>query len=225
MGRLVVIDGLDGAGKHTQALKLKGKFLSEGKEVKLLSFPTYGSNGAMPVCDYLDGKLSDDPNKINPYVASSLFAVDRVCSFLQDWKNLYEEENSVIICDRYTTANAIHQLAKLPQKQWDKFLKWLIDYEWNKLSLPKPDLVVFLETTPEISLSLVTKRAERDGRKIDIHENLEFLTNSYNAGKYAAEVLNWTVINCVANSAMRNENSIFNEISNLEKIKEISTSV
>lgn len=197
MGKFIVIDGLDGSGKGTQSEILKARLEKSGKKVRLLSFPMYESEGSALVRMYLRGALGSDPSATNAYAASSFFAADRYTSYRTDWKKDIEDEDTVVIANRFTTANAVHQLSKMPREDWDEFLSWLWDYEYGKLGIPSPDLVIYLEMTPEISMALVSHRSEETGQAKDIHElDPMHLKNSYEAALYSSDKLGWERIKC-----------------------------
>lgn len=197
MGKFIVIDGLDGSGKGTQAERLKTYLEGTGRRVRLLSFPMYESEGCHLVKLYLGGKLGAHPEDTNAYAASSFFAADRYISYLTDWKADIEDPETVVIANRFTTANAVHQLSKMPREAWDGFLDWLWDYEYDKLGVPRPDLVLYLEMTPAISHRLVAARSAETGQAQDIHEtDPHHLENSYAAALYSSEKLGWTRIRC-----------------------------
>ena len=132
MGKLIVIEGLDGSGKHTQAVLLKNYLESIGKSVKMVSFPNYESPSSALVKMYLAGDFGKEADSVNPYTASTFYAVDRFASFRTGWQNFYEN-GGIIIADRYTTSNAVHQCSKLPHEQWDSFLKWLFEFEYKHM--------------------------------------------------------------------------------------------
>lgn len=197
MGKLIVIDGLDGSGKSTQSKRLLDELTSQGKSVRLISFPDYDSKSSALVHMYLDGEFGKDPEAVNAYAAATFFAVDRYASYMKEWKEFYDKPDSVIITTRYTTSNAIHQLEKIDREKWDEYLSWLYDFEYVKLGIPKPDLVLFLEMKPEISIELVKKRFEETGRTLDIHElDTDYIYRSYKAALYAADKLGWKRICC-----------------------------
>lgn len=214
MGTLITIDGLDGSGKQTQSEILYDRLTKAGIKAKIVSFPDYESNSSALVKMYLGGEFSHDPNAVNAYAASSFFAVDRVASFISNWKEDYDN-GCVIIANRYTTANAIHQLSKIDDsEERKKFLDWLYDFEFKKLAIPSPDLTLFLEVPVEISLALIKARSEETGREIDIHENAEHLTKAYSAALFSAERLGWTTVHCSENGKMRTREAIADEIYN-----------
>lgn len=213
-GNLIVIEGLDGSGKATQTKKLYDYFSENNKPVLQVTFPDYKSPSSSLVKMYLDGEMGDDPNDVNAYAASSFYAVDRVASYLQNWKKDYEN-GTTILCDRYATSNIIYQMSKFPMEKWNSFIDWQYDFEYNKLGLPAPDKVIYLDVEPEVSQELMLKRYNGDESKKDIHEkNLEFLVTCRKSALYAAKKLNWTVISCTKNGDMRLVEEIFKEIIN-----------
>ena len=196
MGKLIVLDGLDGSGKSTQGKLLKENLLAMGEETILISFPDYQQPSSALVKMYLNGEFSDDPDEVNAYAASSFYAVDRYASFKKFWQTPYEEGKTVI-ATRYVSSNAIHQMGKLPRDQWDAFLEWLSDYEYQKLSLPRPDLTLFLDMDREVADRLILGRYGGDERKKDIHEkNMAYLARCRETAMYAARKLGWKVIPC-----------------------------
>ncbi|MBQ8164137.1 MAG: deoxynucleoside kinase [Clostridia bacterium] len=215
MGKFIAIDGLDGSGKGTQADILIEKLKSEGKKVRELSFPMYENDSSLFVRMYLDGKLGKKPSDTNAYSASMFFACDRYISYKTDWIKDIEDRDTYVIANRYTSANAVHQLSKLPRGEWNSFLEWLWDFEFSKLGLPKPDAVIYLEVCPEISLSLVRSRSNETGRKIDIHEaDTEYMNKCYDAALFSCEALGWKRIKCYEGSSMRTREDIAKEIYN-----------
>ena len=199
MGYLIAFDGIDASGKTTQAKILTEKLREAGKEILYLTFPVYESESSSLVRLYLNGGLGSNPGDVNAYAASSFFAADRYVSYMTDWKEFYERENSVILANRYTSSNAVHQLAKLERdkNKWDNFLDWLYDYEFEKLKIPKPDLTVLFDMHLDIAFKLLDERAEKTQSKKDIHEaNLEYLRKCYEAGQYAAKYFGWEKIIC-----------------------------
>jgi hypothetical protein len=139
-GRLLVIEGLDGSGKATQAKLLASHLAESGCKVMEITFPDYESDSSALVKMYLSGQFGDKPDDVNPYAASSFYAVDRYASYKTKWGSFYEA-GGIVIADRYTTSNAVHQCSKLPPEQWDDFLRWAFDYEYRLLGLPAPDAV------------------------------------------------------------------------------------
>ncbi|MBE6794522.1 MAG: thymidylate kinase [Ruminococcaceae bacterium] len=194
-GRIIVIEGLDGSGKNTQARLLAEK-LSENYELRRLSYPDYDSPSSALVKMYLGGELGDDPMDVNAYAASAFYAVDRIASFLKHWKNDYNNGMNFIF-DRYSTSNAVYMLSKLSDSEKEGYLKWLEDFEFGKMGLPAPDKVIYLDMPTEISQRLMSERYKGDESKKDLHEkNVNFLKLCRENALFAAEKLGWTVIEC-----------------------------
>lgn len=213
MGLFITIDGLDGSGKGTQSDLLTNWLREQGYRVKELSFPCYGEKSAVPVEMYLHGELGSRPEDTNAFAASVFFSVDRYLSYRTDWKKDAEDPDTIIISNRYTTANAVHQLSKLPKDRWEDFLSWLWDFEFGRLGLPKPDVILYLEMLPEISMRLVDHRSAATGQKKDIHElSADHLTKSYEAALYASEKLGWTKLRCFDGDEPRKIEDIQGEI-------------
>lgn len=214
-GKLIVIEGLDGSGKATQAKLLCEALQARGERVRKVSFPDYDSNASALVKMYLAGEFGTDPNDVNPYAASSFFAVDRYASFKKDWGGFYKD-GGIVIADRYTTSNAIHQCSKLSRDQWDRFLEWLFSYEYALLGIPAPDRVLYLKVDTGISQKLMTGRYGGDESKKDIHESdLGYLDRSREAADYCAAQLGWKTVHCVRDGAMRGIQDIHQEIIDL----------
>ena len=209
--KLIVIEGLDGSGKATQAKLLTATLKERGMPVRQVSFPDYDSDSSALVKMYLSGQFGTDPNAVNAYAASSFFAVDRYASFKRDWSRDYDQ--GLIVADRYTTSNAIHQCSKLPKDQWDSFLDWLFDYEYNKLGIPAPSTVVYLKVDPEVSQKLMTGRYDGDESKKDIHErDLDYLRRSREAAEFCSRKLGWKTVECCEGERMRGIEEIHREI-------------
>lgn len=195
-GKLIVIDGLDGSGKSTQLELVQKKLEDMGVPVKTISFPDYESPSSALVKMYLNGEFSDNPDDINAYAASSFYAVDRYASFMKYWKDDYLS-GKLILAARYVSSNAIHQMVKLDESEYDQYLEWLYDYEHEKLGLPKADKVIFLDMPTNISQKLLSKRYNGDESRKDIHEaHVSYLENCRKTALYAAKKLDWTVTQC-----------------------------
>lgn len=198
-GKLIVIDGLDGSGKSTQFELIANKLRSINLPVKAISFPDYDNPSSSLVKMYLSGEFSKDANDVNAYAASSFYAVDRYASYKLYWENNYYN-GDIVLASRYVSSNAIHQMVKLSKNDWDNYLCWLKDYEYVKLGLPKPDLVIFLDMPIDVSQKLLSNRYSGDESKKDIHEsNIEYLNSCRNSALYAASKQNWKIINCSEN--------------------------
>lgn len=195
MGKLIVIDGLDGSGKTTQFEIIREK-LSGTQRVKAISFPDYDNPSSALVKMYLGGELSKDADGVNAYAASSFYAVDRYASYKMFWEESYKS-GDLILASRYVSSNAIHQMVKLDKSDWDAYLEWLSDYEYGRLGLPVPDLVIFLDMPVEISQKLMSERYGGDESKKDIHEaNVKYLQACRSSALYAAQRLGWKTVDC-----------------------------
>lgn len=194
--KLIVIDGLDGSGKTTQ-FEIIGRELREKYgNVKMISFPDYDKPSSALVKMYLNGEIASDAGQVNAYAASSFYAVDRYASYKIYWEDFYKN-GGIVLAGRYVSSNAIHQMSKLPENEWDSYLEWLEDYEYGKLELPRPDCVIFLDMPVEISQRLMTARYNGDESRKDIHEgNVDYLISCRRTALYAAERLGWSVVGC-----------------------------
>ncbi len=193
---LIVIEGLDGSGKSTQVDLLKKRLESENIPLKQIKLPDYDDKSSALVKMYLGGEFGPNPDDVNIYAASSFYAVDRYASYKRHWMKEYLSD-TVILSDRYTTSNAVHQTVKLPRDEWNSYLSWLTDYEYNKMGIPAPTAVIYLDMPVEISQRLMSKRYCGDEVKKDVHEaNVGYLKKCREAALYAAEKFGWSVIKC-----------------------------
>ena len=197
MGKLIVIEGTDGSGKSTQFRLMAERLEKENHPFRRLVFPRYSEESSALIRLYLGGAFGSKPNDVNAYAASAFYAVDRYASYKQDWGNWYEE-GGLIFSDRYTTSNAVHQASKLPPEQQAEFLGWLYEFEYDRLGLPRPDLVIYLDVPTDCTEKLLRHREADTNTKADIHEqDMEYLATCRRSGRSAAEYYGWTVINCV----------------------------
>ena len=224
MGILIAIDGVDASGKQTHTKMLYDKLLSDGYNVRKISFPAYESPSSELVKMYLSGKFGDKPEDVNAYVASSFFAADRFASFRTDWKDFYENADSVIIADRYTSSNMIHQASKIDDlTEKDKFLYWLFELEYEIYGIPEPDLTFFLDMPVEYAKKLMQDRENKfDNTDVkDIHErNSDYLEKSYENACYIADKFSWEHILCVKDNQIRAIDEINAEI--YETVKRVT---
>lgn len=211
-GKLLVVEGLDGSGKATQTELLCRALQKSGRDVLHVAFPDYNQPSSSLVKMYLSGEFGSDPEAVNAYAASSFYAVDRFASYVRFWKNAYEE-GAVVVADRYTTSNMIYQLEKIPVEEREEFLRWLEDFEYQKLGIPRPDFVLYLDMPPAISQRLLSARYSGQEERKDIHEkNWKYLENCRSSAKYAAEKLGWEVINCACGDHPKSIDEIHGEI-------------
>lgn len=214
-GKLIIIEGCDGSGKETQTKKLYEKLCTEFENIKKVEYPNYKSESSALVKMYLRGDFGEKPEDVNPYAASTFYAVDRYASFKTSWKDFYND-GGIIIADRYTTANMVHQASKINnQVEKEAFLNWLWDLEFNKLGLPIPDGVIFLDMPPQYSTRLIEERKNKitgEGYK-DIHEqDIEYLSKSYDNSCRIADKYGWTRIQCVKDQKIKSIEEIHSEI-------------
>ena len=211
-GKLIVIEGVDGSGKATQAKLLTEALAERGVSVRAVSFPDYDSDSSALVKMYLRGDFGSQPGDVNAYAASSFYAVDRYASFKRDWQAFYAAGGTVI-ADRYTTSNAVHQCSKLPEEQWPAFIEWLFHFEYEMLGIPAPDRVVFLQTEAAVTEKLLLKRYGGDASREDIHEaDRAYMARSRKAAIYCAGTLGWDTVHCTLDGAMRSVEDIHGEI-------------
>ncbi len=211
-GKIIVIEGLDGSGKATQAEILYNTLLKQGVNVKKLTFPCYDSDSSALVRMYLNGELGDEPDAVNPYACAAFYAADRVASYLSSWKKDYDS-GVLFICDRYSTSNPLYHISKLPKSEYRDYLDWVNDFEHNKLGIPKPDAVIYLDMPTEISQRLMSKRYSGNDSKKDLHEkNKQFLDRCRSSAKFCADSLGWHVISCAENGEPRSIEAVAKEI-------------
>lgn len=209
-GKLIVIEGLDGSGKSTQIEYLKSKL--NGKNVHQIKLPDYDSESSALVKMYLRGDFGKDPGDVNAYAASAFYAVDRFANYKMKWKSFYDS-GDIIISDRYTTSNAYHQATKIDKDERADFFKWLEDFEYGLIGVPKPDAVIYLDMPIGISQKMMSERYHGDETKKDIHEsNLDYLYKCRDAALDAAEKMGWYVVKCSDGDRPRSIESIGDEI-------------
>ena len=211
MGKLIVIEGLDGSGKSTQLSLLPDRLSANGIDCRTVSFPDYESDSSALVKMYLAGKFGTKPSDVNPYAASAFYTVDRYASYKSVWGEYYNAGGTVV-SGRYTTSNAVHQTSKLPESEWKAFLDWLYDFEYGKIAIPKPDKVIFLDMPVGVSQKLLDMRYSAGGGK-DIHESdTQYLENCRKAAVFTADYSGWSIIPCAAGGEPRSVEEISDDI-------------
>lgn len=220
-GKLITIEAGDGSGKATQTKALYDRLLAEGYQVLKVEYPDYQSESSALVRMYLGGEFGQQAENVSAYGASSFFAVDRYASYLLKWRQVYEA-GWIILADRYTTSNMVHQAVKLKDSaEREEFLTWLWDFEFGRLQLPVPDRVIYLDMPPEISDRLINSRAAKDSsRQKDIHEkDTSYLHHCHRAYNEVAEKYGWVKISCAQQGNLRTVQDIHEDV--YQAVKEI----
>lgn len=193
-GKLIVLEGIDGSGKSAQYRRLCARMENDGIAYNHIVFPRYDKESSALIRMYLSGQFGENPGDVNAYAASTFYAVDRYASYRTDWGEIYEK-GGIILSDRYTTSNAVHRGSKLPDDQLPAFFDWLQDLEYEKLGLPKPDLVIYLDVDLETSLARMRRRQQKTHTSADIHEkDKDYLSRCLHTAEMAAEHYGWTRI-------------------------------
>ena len=212
MGKLIVIEGTDGSGKSTQFRLLTQRLENEHIAFQKLVFPQYAEPSSALIRMYLGGEFGTKPSDVNAYAASSFYAVDRYASYKKVWGQWYEQ-GGLVVCDRYTTSNAVHQASKEPDGKREDFLKWLYEFEYDHLGLPRPDLTLYLDVPTDFTEQLLRHREQDTHTSADIHErDTQYLAACRRSGRAAAEYYGWNIISCVKNGKMRGMEDIHEEI-------------
>lgn len=212
MGKLIVIEGTDGSGKSTQFKLLTQHLENANVPFQKLVFPQYSEESSALIRMYLGGQFGKNPSDVNAYAASTFYAVDRYASYKKVWGKWYEE-GGLVISDRYTTSNAVHQASKELDGKKEDFLKWLYELEYDHMGLPRPDLTIYLDVPTDYTQKLLRSREAATNTHADIHEaDSEYLATCRRMGKLAAGYYGWTVIECVRDGQMRPMDDIHNEI-------------
>lgn len=220
-GKLITIEAGDGSGKATQTKALYDRLLAEGYQVLKVEYPDYQSESSALVRMYLGGEFGQQAENVSAYGASAFFAVDRYASYLLKWRQAYES-GWIILADRYTTSNMVHQAVKLKDSaEREEFLTWLWDFEFGRLQLPVPDRVIYLDMPPEISDRLINSRAAKDSsRQKDIHEkDTSYLHHCHRAYNEVAEKYGWVKISCAQQGNLRSVQDIHEDV--YQAVKEI----
>lgn len=211
-GKLIVLEGTDGSGKSTQFELLCTKLDAEGTDFRRLVFPQYQEESSALLRMYLRGDFGEKPGDVNAFAASTFYAVDRFASYKKAWGAFYEA-GGLVLADRYTTSNAVHQASKLPRDQWQSFFQWLFEFEYRLLGLPRPDLVIWLDMPTELAVSMLRAREGKTGTCGDIHEtDTAYLALCREAAALAAERFHWRRVSCARDGAVRSQEEIHAEV-------------
>ena len=196
-GKLIVFEGTDGSGKSTQFARLCQRVSGMGKDYQKLTFPQYAEPSSALIRMYLGGEFGVKPGDVNPYAASAFYAVDRYASLKKVWGEYYDN-GGLILTDRYTTSNAVHQGVKCRPGERGDFLRWLDDFEHSKLGLPRPDMVIYLDVPTEATVQMLRAREQQTNTQADIHEkDTAYLAACRECAGQAADILGWKRIRCL----------------------------
>lgn len=211
-GKLIVFEGIDGSGKSCQYRHICQRLENDGIDYNHIVFPRYDKESSALIRMYLGGSFGSHPEDVNAYTASTFYAVDRFASYREAWGDIYNA-GGLIISDRYTTSNAVHQASKEPEQEREKFFAWLYDLEYRHMGLPVPDLVLYLDVPTELTGQMLRRREHDTHTHADIHEqNMDYLRRCRSTGLQAAKYYGWTVIACAKDGKMRSIDDIHNEI-------------
>lgn len=214
-GKLIVFEGTDGSGKATQTKLLCQTLEQRGIPYKKLEFPRYEEESSALIRLYLSGAFGSKAGDVNAYAAATFFAVDRYASYRQDWGEFYEN-GGLLIADRYTTSNAVHQASKLSKEEGQAFLDWLFDFEYRLLGLPAPTRVLYLDLPTELSEQMMRRREQETGTHADIHEQDEaYLRRCRENAAFVVDYCGWTKIDCAKDGAVRTIEDIHDEVLSL----------
>ena len=212
MGKLIVLEGTDGSGKTTQFTLLSKRLQALGIDFRTMDFPQYSEPSSALIRMYLGGEFGSSPDDVNAYAASTFYAVDRYASYKKVWGEYYRN-GGLLISDRYTTSNAVHQAGKLPDGEREKYLNWLFDFEYDLLGLPEPALVFYLDVPTELTEKMMRGREQATNTKADIHEqDAAYLRACRENAKKVVERCGWQRIDCSKKGEMRSIEDIHEEI-------------
>ena len=212
-GKLIVFEGTDGSGKSTQ-FRLACEALNKQEiQFRTMVFPRYKEESSALVRMYLGGQFGSRPSDVNAYAASTFYAVDRYAGYKQEW-GAYYEAGGMMVSDRYTTSNAVHQASKLPEGAREEYLRWLDEFEYDRLGLPRPDLVLWMDMPIEKTVENLRRRENATNTTADIHEvDTEYLRSCYAAAAQAARFFGWQRVSCVdEKGALRSMEDIHGEV-------------
>lgn len=214
-GKLIIIEsGSDASGKATQSELIYEKLKNEGVKVRKVQYPNYESESSTLVKMYLRGDFGKNADDVDAYIASTFFTADRYASYKTEWEDFYKD-GGVVIADRYTTSNMVHQASKMAVEDRDKYLDWLDDYEYGMFKMPRPDVVIFLNVPVEFSRKLMANRMNKftGEKEKDIHErDAEYLERTYRNSLYIADKYGWKIVECIKDGELRSIDDINNEI-------------
>jgi dTMP kinase len=217
-GIFIVFEGNDGSGKATQTKLLAERLEKQGTPIEVLSFPSYNQNffGTL-LAECLAGKRGDFVH-LDPKIASTLYALDRFEETPRIESAL--EDGKVVITDRFTSSNQIHQGGKIQDaKERDDFLIWLDGLEHATLHIPRPDAVLYLHVPLETSLALLKEKRDKKNSSMDddgkdvVEENEAYMRQSHETAKWlAGRQTGWHTISCAEGGKMRSREDIHEDV-------------
>lgn len=211
-GTLIAFEGTDGSGKSTQFGRFCQRLDAMGREYRNLVFPQYKEPSSALIRMYLGGEFGHRPEDVNPYAASAFYAVDRYASLKKVWGDYYAQ-GGLVVTDRYTTSNAVHQAVKCAPEDRPAFFQWLDDFEHDKLGLPRPSLVLYLDMPTDQAVTLLRAREKATHTQADIHElDTGYLAACRDCALQAAQTLGWRVVSCMEGERLRSIEEIHEEI-------------
>ena len=218
-GKLIVLEGIDGSGKSAQYRRLCARMEKRKIDYNHIVFPRYDKESSALIRMYLSGQFGTHPDDVNAYAAATFYAVDRYASYQQDWGEYYRQ-GGLLIADRYTTSNAVHQTSKLPPEQRQSFLDWLFHFEYDLLGLPRPTRVLYLDLPTELSEQMMRLREQATHTTADVHEQDEaYLRRCRENAAFVTEYCGWTRIDCARNGVMRSREEIHAEV--MDKLRDL----
>lgn len=219
-GKIIVVEGAcDGIGKSTQYALLEKALIERGEEVVKHHFPSYDTHQGRAVEKYLAGEFGDI-KQLSPYFINGIYAHDRAITWYESLKKEYEAGKTILL-DRYTTSSLLYQASVIENvDERKKFVDYVCDFEYKKLGIKEPDMVVFLTAPFDLVTDMRKKRKNNDGLENDLHErDMEFMKNVYNNANFIAKYLNWVIIDCADKDEIKSIEEIQKVI--LEKVEKL----
>jgi dTMP kinase len=223
-GMFIVVDGLDGSGKATQTKLLTERLTREGIAFETIDFPSYDRTtfGTL-IGEALAGKRGDFLH-IDPRIGSAIYALDRfeMSPTIRTWI----AEGKVVVADRFTSSNQIHQGGKVRSAEERKeFMHWLEHMEHDVLGIPRPDAIVYLRVPVAVSAKLLAEKREAknralpEGEKDTVERDEEYVERSYESAEMLSKEHGWHVIDCAEGEKIRTPEAIHEDVWGVVKLK------
>lgn len=208
---IIVIEGMDGSGKATQTHMLHEHLMLKKKKVVTASFPNYENVSSYPITEILKNDSIFDNGNLS-YIKAIGFAIDRAMTMYRKsskYLDMMQHKEGIIIMDRYTTSNILHVASEEQGEYRDELIDFIEDLEYNKIKLPIPDAVIFLDVSVDTSIDNIEKR----NRCKDINENREHLTKVAERKNEIVKSKKWINIKCNdGNGILLSKEEIFDKI-------------